>query len=335
MRAPHPALVNAAVVSAIAMLAGPTLRFALRRRGRHPLADDLALLRWPVRLLAVTLFARIALPAAVERVERLAPLLNTALVAAGAWVVLRLLQVGQQVLFRRLDIDVADNLRARSRRTQITLLNRLVAAVIVVGAAFVVLVTVTPLGSLGPSLVAYAGLIGVVLGLALRAPLESVVAGIIVAVTEPIRIDDVVVVEEEWGHVEKIGLMNVVVRLWDDRRLVLPTTYFVSSPFENWTHEGSYVTGAVLLSVDFEVPIDELRREFEQVVRTSPLWDGRDMVLQVVDLGPSAVQVRGLVTAANAGDLWDLRCEVRERLLSFLTSRERSLPRLRAALPVG
>ena len=246
-----------------------------------------------------------------------AALVSALLVAAVAWVVLRALWVGEQIVFRRLQIDVADNLRARSRRTQIELLRRVAAVVVLVGAAAVALLLLTPLGRIGPSLVAYAGLIGVVLGMALRGPLENLTAGIVIAVTEPIRIDDVVVVEEEWGRIEQIGLVNVVVHLWDDRRLVLPTARFVQEPFENWTKQTSKVTGTVTMWVDFSTDIEELRREIEQLADGSPHWDRRDCVVQVVELGEHAVQVRALVTAATAGDAWDLRCEVREQLAAL------------------
>ena len=322
-------VIVAAVVAVAAAAAGPVIRMVLRRRGQHEVADELEALRAPVRLLALTLFLRIALGATEPGSSGVASLLTVLLVAAGAWVVVRLLLVGQAVLFHRLEIDRVDNLRARSRRTQVELVRRMITVAVVSGTTFAVLVTVTPLGSLGPSLVAYAGLIGVVLGLALRAPLENLVAGIIVAVTEPVRIDDVVVVEGEWGKVEQIGLVNIVVRIWDDRRLVLPTSYFVTNAFENWTRRSAAVTGTVLLSTDYDVPVDDLRAEFERIVERSPLWDGRTRVLQVVELGEQSVQLRGIVTAANASDAWDLRCEVRERLLEFFTTRAGTMPVVR------
>lgn len=314
-------------------LVGPLVRSILRRRGRPAAAGDVAALRWPVRAVAVLLVGRVALSTAAGEGHLAEGLLDAVLVAAGAWVLLRVLWVGEQLLFRRLEIDVADNLRARSRRTQIELLRRVVALVLLVGAALVTLLTLTPLGRIGPSLVAYAGLIGVVLGLALRAPLENLAAGLTIAVTEPVRIDDVVVVEGEWGRIEQIGLVQVVVRLWDDRRLVVPTARFVQEPFENWTRESARVTGVVTMSVDFTTDVEELRREVEHVVDRSKHWDRRDCVVQVTDLGEHAVQVRALVTAATAGDAWDLRCEVREALLPYLVDRARSLPVVRTADP--
>ena len=322
---PTPLAVATAIAAALT-LAGPVLRWGLRRRGRAPLAADLALLRWPVRAVAAALIARVGLHGSSETLRSAA---GVGLAMALAWVVLRVLRVAERVVFRRLEIDVADNLRARSRRTQFELLRRVAAVVIVIGALVVILLTVTPLGELGPSIVAYGGLIGVVLGIALRAPLESLAAGIIVAVTEPIRIDDVVVVEGEWGRVEQIGLGQVVVRIWDDRRLVLPTARFVNEPFENWTKDGSHVTGTVTMWLDYTVDVDDVRTELQRVVHDSPLWDGRAFVLQVVELGEHAVQLRALVTARSAPELWDLRCNVREELLRSMRRRGMQLPVVR------
>lgn len=320
-------LLLATAVAIAAVLAAPVARWLLRGRGRVALADDLALLRWPVRVAAAALVARGAAQSTSSELARSAA--GVALIVALAWVVLRVLRVVQQALFRRLAIDVADNLRARSRRTQIDLLRRVAAVVVVIGAIAVLLLTVTPLAEIAPTLVAYAGLIGVVLGIALRAPLESLAAGIIVAVTEPIRIDDVVVVEGEWGRVENIGLAQVVVRVWDDRRLVLPTARFVNEPFENWTKRSSAVTGTVTMWLDYTVDVDGIRAFVQDAARRSPLWDGRAVVVHVVELGERSVQIRVLVTASDAGTLWDLRCDLREQLLDHLQAHPGPLPVVR------
>ena len=321
-----PLLVVASIAVALVVL-GPVVRLVLRRRGREALAADLSLLTWPVRLSALAVVVRAGVDASGSVPAESAA--GIGLVLALGWVLLRALLVAQHVLFRRLEIDVADNLRARSRRTQVELLRRVAAVVVVLGVAVVLLLTITPIARLGPSLVAYAGLIGVVLGIALRAPLESLAAGIIVAVTEPIRIDDVVVVEGEWGRVERIGLGQVIVRIWDDRRLVLPTARFVNEPFENWTKQSAAVTGTITMWLDHSVDVDEVRRFLEGAARRSHLWDGRAIVVQVVELGERAVQVRALVTAADASSLWDLRCALREELLGYLQDRPGSLPVVR------
>jgi small-conductance mechanosensitive channel len=187
------------------------------------------------------------------------------------------------------------------------------------------------LGSAGPTIVSYAGLIGILLGFALRSPIENLTAGVIVAFAEPIRIDDVVVVEGEWGRIEHIGLVNVVVRIWDDRRLVLPTSRFVNEPFENWTRSSSAVTGTVTAWIDHTADVEALRGEVGAALHDHPLWDGRAFSVQVVELGERSVQVRMMVTASDASNLWDLRCDLRELLLPHLVERVDELPVVRIA----
>jgi len=263
-----------------------------------------------------------------------APLLTLVSVGSGGWVVVRVGEVVKRAVFRRLRIDVADNLRARSRRTQLQLIKRVADVFVWATTVVVGLLTLEPVRELGPALLAYAGIIGVVLGLAMREPIENLVAGLIVAVTEPVRIDDVVVVEGEWGNIEEINLTHAVVRIWDRRRLVLPTSYFLSESFENWTRHGTSVLGTVYLHVDLGVDVDEVRAELGRIVESSPHWDGQDWGLQVTDLGEYSVQLRAVVSAANAGNAWDLRCEIREGLMPMLHD-PRAVPRLRTSATGG
>jgi small-conductance mechanosensitive channel len=311
----------------VLVLLGPIIQFVLHRRGRTRFAADLRGLRWPIRWFAVALVARSAAIVADE--QWATPLSKALLIATVAWVIVRALVVVQGVVFRRLHIDAADNLRARSRRTQVELVRRIVSVIVVVGALAVTLLTLTPLGRAGTTIVTYAGVIGILAGVALRSPIENLAAGVIVAFTEPIRIDDVVVVEGEWGRIESIGLVNVSVRVWDDRRLVLPTSRFVDEPFENWTRSSSALTGTVTAWLDHSVDLDALRREVDAFLAGTRLWDGRSSTIQVVELGERAVQVRILVTAADAPALWDLRCELREALLPHLAGRDDELPVVR------
>jgi small-conductance mechanosensitive channel len=324
---PHSLLV-AGAIAVVAAIAGPVARVVLRRN--HPeFARDLARLRWPVRITALAMVARVA----VERFAQPASstLASLLLIAGVAWIALQSLLVGQEAVFRRLDIGVADNRRARSRRTQIELLRRITAVIVVIAAVVVGALSLTPLARMGASLLAYASLIGVVLGLALRAPLENLAAGIIIAVSEPVSIDDVVVVDEQWGRIEQIGLVNLVVRTWDDRRLVVPTSRFVNQSFENWTKRSSSVTGSVLLWVDYSADVDAARHELERIVRSRLEWDGRVLTVQVVDLTERAVQLRVLASAADASRAFDLRCAVREQFLAHLDRRPGDVPRLRSA----
>lgn len=320
---------------------GPLLRRALDRRGRGSIAADLGLLTWPLSVLELSLLCHVVVRSADRLGDSLAgvasQLLTLVAVGSGGWAVVRGTEVAKRVVFRRLRIDVADNLRARSRRTQLQLIKRVLDVFVWATTVVVGLLTLEPVRQMGPALLAYAGIIGVVLGLAMREPIENLVAGLIVAVTEPVRIDDVVVVEGEWGNVEEIDLTHAVVRIWDRRRLVLPTSYFLTESFENWTRHGTSVLGTVFMHADLGVDVDEVRAELGHIVHSSPYWDGRDWGLQVTELGEHSVQLRAVVSAANAGDAWDLRCEIRERLLSSLQS-PGAAPRLRissAESPVG
>ena len=321
-----PLVVGGAVAVGLLML-GPIVQFVLRRRGRTQFAADLRALRAPTRLVAAAIVARsVDLVVADQPYTALSKVL---VITAVAWTVVRALVVVQGVVFRRLRIDTIDNLRARSRRTQVELMRRVVSAIVIVGAVAVALLTVTPLGNAGPTIVTYAGVIGILAGFALRSPIENLAAGVIVAFSEPIRLDDVVVVEGEWGRIEHIGLVNVVVRIWDDRRLVLPTSRFVDEPFENWTRSTSALTGSVTVWLDHTADVDQLRREVGEALARNPLWDGRFFGVQVIELGERSIQVRILVTAVDASDLWDLRCELRESLLPRLAGRRDELPVMR------
>jgi small-conductance mechanosensitive channel len=178
--------------------------------------------------------------------------------------------------------------------------------------------TFSQLRTLGASLLASAGIVGVIAGLAAQTTLANVFAGMQLALTDSLRYDDVVVVEGEWGRIEEMTLTYVVVHLWDERRLVLPTTYFTKNPFENWTRNETRVIGAVLLHLDYRAPVEELRAEAQRVVEASDLWDRREWVLQVVDSTPWTMVVRVLASAPDAPSAWDLKCEIREKLIRYM-----------------
>jgi small-conductance mechanosensitive channel len=200
----------------------------------------------------------------------------------------------------------------------------------VVGIALM-LMTIPAIRQVGTSLLASAGLAGLVAGLAARPVLSNLVAGIQIALTQPIRIDDVVIVEGEWGRIEEITATYVVVRIWDDRRLVTPLSYFIEHPFENWTRSSTELLAPVALWTDYDAPLEEIRRELSRICRASPNWDGRVCQLDVVDANERAIQLRALVSASDAGRAWILRCHVREELLRYLcTHHPQSIPRIRA-----
>lgn len=252
------------------------------------------------------------------------------LIAAAAWLAVKALFVVQDIAFARVRIDMRDNRRARKLRTQISILRSLTAAGVSVVAIAAMLMTFGRFRAFGASLLASAGIIGIVAGAASQTALKNVFAGLQLAFSDSLRIDDVVVVEGEWGRVESLNLMTVTLALWDERRLVLPTSYFTTTPFQNWTRTESRVVGSVLLYLDYRTPLGPLRSKAQQVISDSPLWDRRDWVLQVVDTNPSTMVVRVLASAADAPSAWDLRCDIREELIDWLVDHApESLPRLR------
>jgi len=196
-----------------------------------------------------------------------------------------------------------------------------------------VLLTLPGARQFGASLLASAGMAGLVAGIAAKPVLGNFIAGLQIAFSQPIRIDDVLIVKGEWGRVEEITGTFVVVRIWDERRMIVPLQWFIENPFENWTHTSSTILGTVFLWLDFTVPVDALRQEFERVCKAAPQWDGRVCVLQVTDANERAMQVRLLVSAIDSGKAFDLRCAIREAMIAFIaTQYPQALPRLRSAL---
>jgi small-conductance mechanosensitive channel len=255
------------------------------------------------------------------------------LIGSACWLLVRVLVVGEQIVLGRLRVDVEDNRRIRRARTQVTLLRRVVAAVVIVLGLAAALMTFPELRTFGASLLASAGLAGIVAGLAAQTTLANMFAGLQLAFTDAVRIDDVVVVEDEWGWIEEITLTYVVLHIWDERRLVLPTSYFTTTPFQNWTRTQARVLGAVTLHLDYATPLTALREHAEAVIAASPRWDGRDWVLQVTETTETTMVVRVLASAVDAPTSWDLRCEIREALLTFLQQNHpESLPVQRVVL---
>ena len=234
------------------------------------------------------------------------------------WMVAGAVDMGAIVHLRRFNMDTEDNLHARKHVTQTRILQRVAAILIGLVTLGLALLTVPGVKQWGMSLLASAGVVGIVAGLALQPFLTNLIAGIQIATSQPIRIDDAVIVEGEWGRVEEITSTYVVVKLWDWRRMVLPLTYFIQKPFQNWTRDDSRLIGVSWLYVDYEAPIDRLRAKLEEIAQASPLWDGDVVTLQVTDVTPRVAQVRCLTSARNAGIAFDLRCEVREKMLAFM-----------------
>jgi len=290
----------------------------------------------PARLVVPLLAMLMALPSsplssAVEDPIRHALILG--LIAAAAWLVIACGGAVQDVIRAQHRLDVADNLNARRIRTQFQVLHRVFATVVGIIALAFILMTFPSIRSIGAGLFASAGVAGLVLGIALRPVLENLLAGIQIALTEPIRIDDVVIVEGEWGRIEEISSTYIVVRIWDLRRLVVPLSHFIQKPFQNWTRTSSELLGTVFVYADYAAPVEELRAELRRILESSGMWDGKVSGLVVTNATPQTIEMRALMSAPNSSVLWDLRCLVRERLVAFLQEKyPDSLPKVRAEM---
>ncbi len=288
--------------------------------------------RWILRLLAIVL-ALPALPVRSDLVQMLRHVVGLGLIAAIAWVFVLMAEVVSDTLYARYRTEVADNLAARRIRTQTMVLRRIFTVVVIVITAGVMLMTFPEIRQLGTSLLASAGIAGLVAGMAMKSTLSNLVAGLQIAFTAPIRIEDVVIVEGDWGWIEEILTTYVVVRTWDLRRLIVPLSYFIENVFQNWTRQTANLLAYVYIYCDYTAPIEELRQEFRRIVESTPLWDHQVCVLQVSDSSEHTIQIRALTSASDSSKAWDLRCLVREKLIEFLQQRHpECLPRTRAEL---
>ncbi len=325
---------------AIAYVVGLASSWLLQRLGsRSAVLRDVAhLTRLPLRATLVVISAT----AAVRRTTDPASswrgwvdhMLVIFLIGALTWVLVSLVRVAERQIIARFaggDTGLTDADRHRRKiKTQVLTLRRIVVAIVVVLGAAAALMTFPSFSDIGKTLFASAGVLTVVAGLAAQTSLGSVFAGIQIAFSDAIRVGDVVVLEEEWGRIEEITLTYVVVHVWDERRLVLPCTYFTTTPFQNWTRNATELLGTAELDVDFTVPFDAMRAELDRLLKANPLWDGRVGVLQVTDTIDGVVRLRMLVSASNAPALFDLRCDVREGMVSWLQrTNPGALPRRR------
>jgi small-conductance mechanosensitive channel len=255
------------------------------------------------------------------------------MIAITTWLAVNLTRFAGDRILRQFNMGVADNLRARSVHTQIRVIQRLVIALLIMLGIGAALMTFEEIRSLGVSLLASAGVAGIVLGFAAQKTIGNFFTGIQIAITQPIRLDDSVVVEGEWGWIEEINLTYVVVKLWDLRRLVLPISYFVENPFQNWTRKSAEIIGTVFIHVDYTMPIAPIREELDRILEDNDLWNGNVKVVQVTESKERTMEVRILVSAKNAPTAWDLRCDVREKIITFIQDNyPDKLPRVRAEI---
>lgn len=250
-----------------------------------------------------------------------------------AWALIRFINVVQDFVLFRYDIKKADNLRERKIRTQLQFLRRILVGVIVFVAVALVLLSFNTMRKIGTGLLTGVGISGIIIGFAAQRSLANLLAGFQIAFTQPIRIDDAVVVENEYGQIEEITLSYVVVRLWDERRMVLPINYFIEKPFQNWTRTSAALLGTVILYADYTIPVEEVRKELTRLLTGHKLWDGRVNALQVTNTSEKTMELRALMSARNSGEMFDLRCYVRESLLQFVQQNHPdALPKSRNSL---
>ncbi|KRR27408.1 mechanosensitive ion channel family protein [Bradyrhizobium retamae] len=305
-------------------------------------------MRWP----AVTLFLqRVSGPArlaiclvAVALVLPLAPLNDVlreqlrhffvvAVIALIGWITVRAVDMGAARYLQRFRLDTDENFLARKHVTQVRVFKRVIDTLIVIIAVSTALMTFESFKQYGVSLFASAGAAGLIVGLAARPLLSNLIAGVQIAITQPIRIEDAVIIENEWGWIEDIASTYVVVRLWDWRRMVVPLSYFIERPFQNWTRDSQSLIGAITLHVDYCTDVSRIRQRLEQAVRESKLWDGAVVNLQVIEASPRSIELRALVSARSAPQAWDLRCEIREKLLTSIREEmPEAFPRERAMI---
>jgi small-conductance mechanosensitive channel len=330
-------LVCLAVISAL--VAHRVAAWLLRRAIGPRRSNALVILEatsGPTRLalcLAAVAFVMPAAPLRDELRNDLTHLFAVGTIALIGWISIRIVDLISARYLLRYHDSIAENLLARKHVTQVRVFKRVIDTLVIIFAVSASLMTFDSVRQYGVSLFASAGAAGIIVGLAARPLLSNLIAGIQIAITQPIRIEDAVIIENEWGWVEDIASTYVVIRLWDWRRMVVPLSYFIERPFQNWTRDAASLIGSVILHVDYAADVGRIRGFLERAVRESKLWDGAVVNLQVIDTDQQTIQLRALVSSRNAPESWDLRCEIREKMLAFLRKEmPEALPRQRADL---
>ena len=313
------------------------IRFIVRRRPFQTLALLKTYVRWAFWVFVPSLFFLLATNMQSERFLRRHPVADKTaeilFLIATTWLIVQLLKVGELRLIRQYDTTKDVNLSQRKFVTQVRFFRRTAAIGVIVLGASLLLITFQGSRKVGLSVLTSAGVVSVVIGIAAQKTLANLLAGIQIAFNQQIRLDDAVVVEKEWGRIEEINLTSVIVRLWDRRRLILPITYFVETPFENWTRSDASITGTVFLYLDYKTPVDKIREKARQFAQEDALWNGDVFVVQVTDTQPTCIVVRVLVSARDSPSAFDLRCHMREKLIAFLRDEyPQSLPQTRLML---
>jgi len=297
---------------------------------------ELSHLRAPLHMLIPATCIAIVLPFVrlpQQILSLLIHLVNLWIIGTTGWMLIRIVFMIQDMVLSRYQLDVKDNLEARRVYTQIRVIQRILIVIILFVTLAIMLLTFDKVRQIGVSLLASAGIIGIILGFAAQKTLGNLLAGIQIAIAQPIRLDDVVIVENEWGWIEEITLTYVVMRIWDLRRLIIPISYFIEKPFQNWTRISADLLGTVYLYADYTIPIEAIRQELFRILEKSEYWDGKVKGLQVTNTTERIVELRALMSAADSPTAWNLRCEVRENLLTFIQKNyPENLPQMRVAL---
>lgn len=324
-----------AAAAAFALVVATTLLLNVVLRGRPELRRQVGRCRVPVWVALTLVAVRIALgltAAEYAWFDGVNFLLLAGIVAAFAWLALRIVRLVEQNTLAKYQSASLDDRRDRKIQTQTVLIRRVLHVLIVVVAVAVILLAIPAVRAVGAGLLASAGLLSVIAGLAVQSTLTNVFAGIQLAFTDAIRVGDVVDVEGTFGNIEDITLSSVVVKIWDGRRMIYPSSHFTTTPFENWTRIGAEIIGTVEMELDWRVPLDALRERLKDLLASTQLWDGRESSIQVTDALGGIVKIRAVVSARNSGELWDLRCLVREDFVNYLRAEHpEALPTQRMA----
>ncbi|TIX49445.1 mechanosensitive ion channel family protein [Alteraurantiacibacter aquimixticola] len=328
-----------AAIGVIVALIAHRIFFGILRRLAHASesqADNVVVsslarpTKWAMVALGLVLAAR-ETPLLESAWEKVAGFVMPALIG---WIALAIMRALVKSMELKLDLQAADNLYARRRQTRLTIFSRIATFLIIFITIGLMLLSIPGVRDIGVTLMASAGLAALAVGAAAQPALKALIGGLQMALTEPIRLDDVVIVDGEWGRIEEIRTTYVVVKVWDERRLVVPMSKFLDESFQNWTRRSSELLGTVFLHLDPLAEIDPIRAEFERQVTSNPLWDGRVQVVQVTETSASSIEVRLLMSAKDAPTLFDLRCQIREGMLAWMRDNQPDAVVVRKNMPV-
>lgn len=340
----YPDLLLNILIALIAITAGLLIKFILSRSfAYYARITDYYLVKSIIRHLRMVmafflplLMLGIALPfmqmdkSILSPLSRIIEILFTILFAI---LIIQIIKILEDYFYHRYDFHKENNLKERKIRTQLQFVRKIIVALIVIITAGVILLSFESMRKIGAGLLTGVGVGGIIIGFAAQKSLGNLLAGFQIAFTQPIRIDDVLVVEGEWGRVEEITMTYVVLKIWDQRRLILPINYFIEQPFQNWTRVSAELIGAVFLYLDYTAPIEKLRAELSRLLKSNTLWDNKVMALQVTETKSDSIEIRALVSGRNSSDVFDLRCQVREGLISFIQKNHPDcLPKTRAEI---